>query len=74
MVLVAGHGPFAWGPSAAKAVYNGAVLEEIARMAALTLQINPSAKPLPDYIVNKHYMRKHGPNAYYAQTSPVSSK
>jgi len=74
MVLVGGHGPFAWGPSAAKAVYNGAVLEEIARMALLTLQINPSAVPLPDYIVNKHYRRKHGPNAYYGQTSPVSSK
>ncbi len=67
MVLVGGHGPFAWGPSAAKAVYNGAVLEEIARMALLTLQVNPSACSLPDYIVSKHYHRKHGPNAYYGQ-------
>ena len=67
MVLVGGHGPFAWGSSAEKAVYNGAVLEEVARMAYLTLQINPKARPLPDYIVNKHYMRKHGPDAYYGQ-------
>lgn len=69
MVLVGGHGPFAWGPTAAKSVYNGAVLEEVARMALMTLQIRPNAAPLPDYIVNKHYMRKHGPNAYYGQKS-----
>jgi L-ribulose-5-phosphate 4-epimerase len=67
MVLVGGHGPFAWGTDAAKAVYNGAVLEEICRMALNTVQINPGAMPLPDYIVNKHYQRKHGPNAYYGQ-------
>lgn len=67
MVLVGGHGPFAWGSSAEKAVYNGAVLEEIARMAYLTLQINPRAKGLPSYIVDKHYRRKHGPSAYYGQ-------
>lgn len=67
MVLVGGHGPFAWGASAAKAVYNGAVLEEIARMAIFTRQIRVDAEPLPDYIVNKHYSRKHGPNAYYGQ-------
>lgn len=67
MVLVGGHGPFAWGSSAAKAVYNGAVLEEICKMALYTLQINPAAKPLPQYIVRKHYERKHGPNAYYGQ-------
>lgn len=67
MVLVGGHGPFVWGVNAEKAVYNGAVLEEIASMALLTLQINPAAAPLPEYIVNKHYMRKHGPNAYYGQ-------
>lgn len=67
MVLVGGHGPFAWGQNAAKAVYNGAVLEEMARMALLTLQINPSAGPLPEYIVHKHYSRKHGPDAYYGQ-------
>jgi L-ribulose-5-phosphate 4-epimerase len=67
MVLVGGHGPFVWGSSAEKTVYNGAVLEEIARMALLTLQIRPDTTPLPEYIVNKHYLRKHGPNAYYGQ-------
>jgi L-ribulose-5-phosphate 4-epimerase len=68
MVLVGGHGPFAWGSSASKSVYNGTVLEEIARMAFITLEVNPNAEPLPSYIVNKHYMRKHGPNAYYGQS------
>ena len=72
MVLVGGHGPFVWGANGAKAVYNGAVLEEIARMATLTLQISPEAASLPDYIINKHYQRKHGPNAYYGQVGPVS--
>ncbi len=67
MVLVGGHGPFAWGVNAEKAVYNGAVLEEVCKMAMNTVAINPGAQPLPDYIVNKHYMRKHGPNAYYGQ-------
>lgn len=67
MVLVAGHGPFCWGKTADKAVYNGAVLEEICKMALYTLQVNPASTPLPEYIVNKHYERKHGPNAYYGQ-------
>lgn len=67
MVLCGGHGPFAWGKNADKAVYNGTVLEEICKMALNTLNVNPSATPLPDYIVNKHYERKHGPNAYYGQ-------
>ncbi len=67
MVLCGGHGPFAWGKTAKKAVYNGTVLEEICKMAMNTLQINPDAQELPSYIVNKHYERKHGPNAYYGQ-------
>lgn len=67
MVLCGGHGPFAWGSTADKAVYNAAVLEEVSKMALNTLLINPDAAPLPEYIVNKHYMRKHGPNAYYGQ-------
>lgn len=67
MVLVAGHGPFTWGKDAAKSVYNAAVLEQIARMAWVTLAVNPEAKPLPDYVVHKHYERKHGKNAYYGQ-------
>ena len=67
MVLVAGHGPFTWGANADKSVYNAAVLEEVARMAWITMQVNPEWKPLPDYVVNKHYQRKHGKNAYYGQ-------
>lgn len=67
MVLVAGHGPFAWGNTPEKAVYNAAVLEEIARIAFITLMIDPCAPRLPDSLVHKHYERKHGPNAYYGQ-------
>ena len=67
MVLVGGHGPFCWGKTAAKSVYNAAVLEEVSHMALNTLLLKPDANPLPDYIINKHYMRKHGPNAYYGQ-------
>lgn len=67
MVLVACHGPFTWGKSAAKAVYNAAVLEELAKMAFLTLQINPLAQPIKQALVDKHYFRKHGANAYYGQ-------
>ncbi|MDR3311923.1 MAG: L-ribulose-5-phosphate 4-epimerase AraD [Spirochaetaceae bacterium] len=68
MVLVAGHGPFAWGTSAAQSVYHAAVLEEVCKMAALTLALNPAAPPLPGYLVHKHWERKHGPQAYYGQT------
>jgi L-ribulose-5-phosphate 4-epimerase len=67
MVLVAGHGPFTWGKTPEKAVYNSVVLEELARMALFTLQINPRAKRLPEALIKKHYERKHGPNAYYGQ-------
>jgi len=67
MVLVAGHGPFTWGASAAKTVYHGAVLEEICKMAYLTGVLSPEVTGLPAYIVQKHYDRKHGVNAYYGQ-------
>lgn len=66
-MLCAFHGPFTWGENAAKAVYNAVVLEEVARMAAGTESINRQAQPAPQYIINKHYSRKHGPNAYYGQ-------
>lgn len=69
MVIVAGHGPFAWGKSALEAVRYAAALEEVARMASITFQIDPSAAPLPEHIVRKHYERKHGPAAYYGQKS-----
>jgi L-ribulose-5-phosphate 4-epimerase len=67
MVLVAGHGPFTWGNSAAQAVYHGAVLEEVCKMALLTLSLDPLTKPLPEHIIRKHWERKHGPDAYYGQ-------
>ena len=67
MVLVAGHGPFTWGSSAAQSVYHGAVLEEVCKMALLTLSLDPLAKPLPEHIIKKHWERKHGPGAYYGQ-------
>ena len=67
MVLVGGHGPFCWGATADKAVYNAAVLEEVSHMALNTVLISPAANTLPSYIIDKHYQRKHGPNAYYGQ-------
>ena len=67
MVLVAGHGPFTWGKTAQKALYNSVILEEMARMALFTLQINPDIGRLPAALIDKHYQRKHGPNAYYGQ-------
>ena len=67
MVLIGNHGPFAWGKTAAKAVYNSKVLETIAQMAYLTLQINPSAPRIKEALLKKHYERKHGKNAYYGQ-------
>jgi L-ribulose-5-phosphate 4-epimerase len=67
MVLVGNHAPFAWGKTAGKAVYNSAVLEAVAQMATLTLQINPAAPRLKEALIRKHYERKHGPEAYYGQ-------
>lgn len=66
-VLCASHGPFTWGKDAAEAVYHAAVLEEVAKMAVLTLTIDPGAQPAPQHVLDKHFMRKHGPNAYYGQ-------
>ena len=67
MVLVANHAPFSWGKNVAKAVYNSAVLEELARMAYLTRQIRPDTPRLKEALIEKHYERKHGANAYYGQ-------
>ncbi len=66
-VVVANHGPFAWGKDAAEAVHNAVVLEEVARMSILMHSINPNSRPVPNYILDKHYYRKHGDNAYYGQ-------
>lgn len=66
-VLVAGHGPFAWGSSAAKAVEYALALEICAEMALKTLALNPSVESLPEVLLQKHFLRKHGSNAYYGQ-------
>ena len=65
-VLVSNHGPFAWGKSAADAVHNAVVLEEVAKMAFLTHSLNPQL-PMNPALIEKHFARKHGPNAYYGQ-------
>ncbi len=66
-VLCKNHGPFAWGKSPEAAVDSAVVLEEVAKMAYRTELINPKVQPAPQYLQDKHYMRKHGPNAYYGQ-------
>lgn len=67
MILVGNHAPFTWGKDVVQAVYNSAVCEEVAKMAYLTLQINPNANPLKDALKKKHFERKHGKDAYYGQ-------
>jgi L-ribulose-5-phosphate 4-epimerase len=65
--LVRGHGPFCWGPSPAKALENAITLEEVARLALLTSLLEPAAGPLDEALRDKHFDRKHGPQAYYGQ-------
>lgn len=67
MILVGNHAPFTWGKTVSKAVYNSAVCEEVAKMAFLTLQINPHAEKLKEALKKKHFERKHGDNSYYGQ-------
>jgi len=67
MVIVAGHAPFTWGKNGADAVYHAVILEEIARMAYLTKTLQPNTAALKQGIMDKHYLRKHGKNAYYGQ-------
>ena len=66
-VLVASHGPFAWGKDAHDAVHNAVVLEFIARLNGETLRINPRTPPMQSVLLDKHFLRKHGPQAYYGQ-------
>ena len=66
-VLVAGHGPFTWGRDVDDAVHNAVVLEFVARLASETLRINPRTKPMESALLQKHFLRKHGKNAYYGQ-------
>lgn len=65
--LCKNHGPFTWGKDAMEAVHNAVVLEEVAKMAARCEMINPQVKPAPQELQDKHYLRKHGTNAYYGQ-------
>lgn len=67
-VLVASHGPFAWGKNVADAVHNADVLEFIARLASETLGLNPKVKPMPPALLDKHFLRKHGAHATYGQS------
>jgi len=67
MILVANHAPFTWGKTAAKAVYNSAVLEHIAQMAFLSEQIRPNNPKMKEALIRKHFERKHGADSYYGQ-------
>jgi len=67
MMLVGNHGPFTWGKTSEMAVYNSAVLEELAKMAYLTEHIQPGVSRMKDALIRKHYERKHGPGSYYGQ-------
>jgi L-ribulose-5-phosphate 4-epimerase len=66
-VLVSGHAPFCWGKDPFQAVHNAVVLEEVAKMALHTYQLNPDINPIDQLLLDKHYLRKHGANAYYGQ-------
>jgi L-ribulose-5-phosphate 4-epimerase len=68
-VLVKNHGPFAWGPSGKKAVETAFAMEIVAEMAMKALQLNPTAGAVPQYLLDKHYLRKHGASAYYGQNT-----
>ncbi len=67
-VLVANHAPFTWGSTPEKAVENAVVLEFVAQMALAGLALAPDIKPIPAYLLDKHFLRKHGPKAYYGQS------
>lgn len=66
-VLVAGHAPFAWGPTPSEAAHMAVIVEELAHMAYVTLTINAASSPLPETLREKHFLRKHGSGAYYGQ-------
>jgi L-ribulose-5-phosphate 4-epimerase len=73
-VLVANHGPFAWGSDAKTAAHHCAMLELVARTAYLTVTLNPEAQPIDRALHDKHFLRKHGRNAYYGQATPATQK
>ena len=69
-VLVANHGPFAWGADVAEAAHTGFILEHLARLASATVRIEPYPRPMSEALHAKHFRRKHGPNRYYGQDPP----
>ncbi|MFC2167989.1 L-ribulose-5-phosphate 4-epimerase AraD [Acidobacteriota bacterium] len=73
-VLVVGHGPFTWGCSPKEALLNSVALEDVAKMAFGSVLLRPNGIPFPDYLLRKHFMRKHGPDAYYGQTKGGDKK
>jgi L-ribulose-5-phosphate 4-epimerase len=66
-VLVVGHGAFSWGRSPQEALFNSVALEDVAKMAFGSVLLRPNGIPFPDYLLRKHFLRKHGPGAYYGQ-------
>ncbi len=66
-IVVKNHGPFAWGKNPADSVYHAVVLDKVAEMAYKTMTLNPRVKRVGQYLLDKHYYRKHGANAYYGQ-------
>lgn len=70
-IVVKNHGPFAWGKSPANAVYNAVVMDKVAEMAYKTMELNPRVPKAPEYLLDKHYYRKHGKNAYYGQGEKI---
>lgn len=73
-IVVKNHGPFAWGKDANSAVYNAVVLDKVAEMAYKTMTLNNRVRPVKQTLLDKHYLRKHGANAYYGQNNIVSVK
>lgn len=73
-MLVREHAPFAWGTSPKSAVHNAVVIEEVARMALHTLLLNPQCEGIPQVLLDKHYLRKHGRHAYYGQITNAATK
>jgi L-ribulose-5-phosphate 4-epimerase len=69
-VLVHSHGPFVWGPGGKKAVETAFALEIVAEMARKAVLLNPAVQPVPQHLLDKHFLRKHGPGAYYGQPKP----
>ena len=70
-VLVHSHAPFSWGASASDAVHNAVVLEEVAKLAAITCSLSADVQPMSQTLLDRHFLRKHGPNAYYGQAGAV---